>query len=363
MTVTRRRQSIRQSLTIASLAAVGACWPMAGVSAAPAKVSDYRARLPQDEVIYFVLPDRFENGDPSNDRGGLTGDRLVTGFDPTDEGLLPRRRPQGPDRAPRLYPGAWCDGRLGCADLQEQGGSGAAWPRKRRLSRLLDHRLHAGRPALRDQRGLQGAGRRRARARHEVLHGHRRQPHRRRHPARRVQQPARLSLSQHRRLSVPAPRRHQRRTHQHRVHRRGRRQRYQLRAAYAIRITPTPCAFPPAERNIKVPAWLNDPIYYHNRGNSTFRGELSTMGDFSSLDDVFTENPRVVRGMIDIYGAWIDKYRRRRLPDRHRAACQPGVLAAVRAGDAEARAGAGNSATSTSSAKSRRATWIRRTPP
>jgi glycosidase len=32
------------------------------------------------------------------------------------------------------------------------------------------------------------------------------------------------------------------------------------------------------------------------------------MGDFSSLDDVFTENPRVVRGMIDIYGAWIDKY-------------------------------------------------------
>jgi glycosidase len=32
------------------------------------------------------------------------------------------------------------------------------------------------------------------------------------------------------------------------------------------------------------------------------------MGDFFGLDDVFTENPRVVRGMIDIYGAWIDKY-------------------------------------------------------
>ena len=39
--------------------------------------------LPEDEVIYFVLPDRFENGDPSNDRGGLSGDRLATGFDPT----------------------------------------------------------------------------------------------------------------------------------------------------------------------------------------------------------------------------------------------------------------------------------------
>jgi glycosidase len=66
---------------------------------------------------------------------------------------------------------------------------------------------------------------------------------------------------------------------------------------------------PPAERNEKVPAWLNNPIYYHNRGDSTFRDESKTMGDFGGLDDLFTENPRVVRGMIDIYSAWIDKYR------------------------------------------------------
>jgi glycosidase len=32
------------------------------------------------------------------------------------------------------------------------------------------------------------------------------------------------------------------------------------------------------------------------------------MGDFVGLDDVFTENPRVIAGMIDIYAAWIDKY-------------------------------------------------------
>jgi glycosidase len=32
------------------------------------------------------------------------------------------------------------------------------------------------------------------------------------------------------------------------------------------------------------------------------------MGDFGGLDDLFTENPRVVRGMIDIYSGWIDKY-------------------------------------------------------
>lgn len=53
-------------------------------AAAPAAAQDFRARLPQDEVIYFVLPDRFANGDPANDRGGLSGDRGTTGFDPAD---------------------------------------------------------------------------------------------------------------------------------------------------------------------------------------------------------------------------------------------------------------------------------------
>ena len=53
-----------------------------------ANLAKLRARLPQDEVIYFLMPDRFENGDPSNDRGGLQGDRLRTGFDPTDQGFL-----------------------------------------------------------------------------------------------------------------------------------------------------------------------------------------------------------------------------------------------------------------------------------
>ena len=71
--------------------------------------------------------------------------------------------------------------------------------------------------------------------------------------------------------------------------------------AYTVRV-------PQSERTIKVPAWLNDPIYYHNRGNSTFRGESSTMGDFVGLDDVFTEHPRVIRGMIEIFGSWIDRF-------------------------------------------------------
>ena len=60
---------------------------------------------------------------------------------------------------------------------------------------------------------------------------------------------------------------------------------------------------------IKKPAWLNDVIYYHNRGNSTFSGENSLMGDFFGLDDLFTEHPRVVRGMVEIYKEWIRKYK------------------------------------------------------
>jgi len=56
--------------------------------AAGTSATDFRARRAEDEVIYFVMPDRFENGDPSNDRGGLTGDRLGTGYDPTSKGFF-----------------------------------------------------------------------------------------------------------------------------------------------------------------------------------------------------------------------------------------------------------------------------------
>src|SRR5438270_4272795 len=59
---------------------------LALLAAAPS-AADFRSRQPQDEVIYFLLPDRFENGDPSNDRGGLSGGPLQTGFDPASKGF------------------------------------------------------------------------------------------------------------------------------------------------------------------------------------------------------------------------------------------------------------------------------------
>jgi glycosidase len=65
---------------------------------------------------------------------------------------------------------------------------------------------------------------------------------------------------------------------------------------------------PGDEARVKVPAWLNDPIHYHNRGNSNWVGEGSLYGDFVGLDDIATEHPRVVEGMIEIYASWIDRF-------------------------------------------------------
>ncbi len=58
----------------------------------------------------------------------------------------------------------------------------------------------------------------------------------------------------------------------------------------------------------KNPAWLNDPLLYHNRGNTSFTGENSLYGDFFGLDDLWTERREVVEGMIDIYSFWIDEF-------------------------------------------------------
>ena len=65
---------------------------------------------------------------------------------------------------------------------------------------------------------------------------------------------------------------------------------------------------PAGEENAKNPAWLNDPLMYHNRGNTNFSGENSKYGDFFGLDDLWTERKDVVDGMIDIYQYWIDNY-------------------------------------------------------
>jgi len=65
---------------------------------------------------------------------------------------------------------------------------------------------------------------------------------------------------------------------------------------------------PEGEEDVKNPAWLNDPLLYHNRGDTSFTGENSVYGDFFGLDDLFTERREVVDGMIEIYRHWIETY-------------------------------------------------------
>ena len=268
----------------------------------------YRSRLPQDEVIYFLLPDRFENGDPSNDRGGLSGDRLKTGFDPTDKGF---------------YHGGDIKGLISRLDYIQGLGATAVW-----VAPIFKNKFVQGPP------GHESAG----------YHGYwitdftQVDPHFGTNSEFKalvdavhargmkfymdivVNHTADVIQYAECKVSVDCP------------YRSIADYPYQRRGGVAGK--PTNPGFtgegdgsaenfarlkdpnyaytvqvPPAERDVKRPAWLNDPIYYHNRGNSLFRGESSTLGDFVGLDDVFTENPRVVQGMIDIYSDWIDKYR------------------------------------------------------
>ena len=272
--------------------------------AAPVQAADYRARLASDEIIYFVLPDRFENGTPANDRGGLKGDRLVTGFDPTSKGFYnggdlkgltsrldyiaglgattiwlgpifknrPVQGPKGQESAG--YHGYWItdftqvDPHFGSnAELNAFVDAAHARGMKVYLDIVTNHTadiiqyrecpdsvcVYRSRGDFPYSRSVKG----------EAINQGFAGDH--------IQTPANFAQ-----LTRPD-------------------------FAYTPYI-------PKGLEHAKTPEWLNNPIYYHNRGDSTFRGESSQFGDFVALDDLATEHPRVVQGFIDIYGAWIDNF-------------------------------------------------------
>ena len=63
-----------------------------------------------------------------------------------------------------------------------------------------------------------------------------------------------------------------------------------------------------AEASIKKPDWLNQVSNYHNLGNNPSSGNLVLDGDFFGLDDLATENPKVISGWIDVWSNWITKF-------------------------------------------------------
>ena len=272
-----------------------------GASALPAAAQDFRARAPEDEVIYFVLPDRFENADRSNDRGGMTGDRMVHGFDPTSKGF---------------YHGGDLKGLTARLPYIQSLGATAIW-----VGPIFKNKAVQGGP------GSESAG----------YHGYwvtdftQVDPH----LGTNAEFEALVDAAHARGMKVYMDiiANHTADVIQYRecvgksacVYRsradypyaaKGKNKGFAGDAAQTpenfAKLTDPSFAYTPfvpaAERTVKVPAWLNDPIYYHNRGNTTFTNESSQMGDFVGLDDLMTENPRVVAGMIDIFGGWIDRF-------------------------------------------------------
>ena len=71
-------------------------------------------------------------------------------------------------------------------------------------------------------------------------------------------------------------------------------------------------AYIPAEsKKLKNPAWLNDINNYHNvgdMGSCWGVGNCTKLGDFYGLDDLATEKPVVYKGWAEVYGKWISTY-------------------------------------------------------
>jgi len=272
-----------------------------------AAAASYRDRKPHEEVIYFLLPDRLENGDAGNDRGGLKGGPLQTGFDPTSKAF---------------YNGGDLKGVTARLDYIQSLGATAIW-----LAPVFRNKPVQGGPGQ-ESAGYHGywvtdftrvdphfGDESDLRALIDAAHGRGLKVY--------------LDIIANHTADVIAYRECSggctyRSRADYPYSRRGGPGGEPINAGFAgddaehqteenfARLTRADYAYTPyvpaAERAVKVPAWLNDPIYYHNRGNSTFAGESSELGDFVGLDDLMTENPRVVRGFIEIYGAWIDRY-------------------------------------------------------
>ncbi|MEV5612532.1 pullulanase-type alpha-1,6-glucosidase [Streptomyces sp. NPDC052225] len=239
------------------------------------------------EQYYFVLPDRFANGDPSNDRGGLTGSRLATGYDPTDKGF---------------YQGGDLKGLTRRLDYIKDLGTTAIW-----LAPIFKNKP------------VQGEGKDASAGYHGywITDFTQVDPHFGTNADLKN-----LIAEAHRKgmkVFFDVITNHTADTVDYAEKKYG----YRSKGAYPYLDTEgrpfddaksmgkvDEDSFPytpkkPAENAAMVPSWLNDPTMYHNRGDSTWEGESATYGDFNGLDDLWTERPEVVKGMEDIYEKWV----------------------------------------------------------
>jgi glycosidase len=301
-------------VTLVAAAAAAAAAAVGGVTAAPDAVAppsgatlDALAKPPAytpfaSQRIYFVMPDRYANGDPSNDEGGVSGPASITGHDPTDIGwyhggdlkgltgtctdtttglarvkdlgftaiwIAPVVVQQWVQGDSASYHGYWgldftrVDPHLGSdADFAAFADCAHSLGLKVYLDVVVNHTADV----------ILLAGGTTYRAPGEV-------------PYRDCKGKPFSAAKYAGGKTFPC-----------------------LSARYQPR-TPIVLA---ENRNLKKPAWLNDVVRYHNRGDITWDSCSQTcfeQGDFYGLDDVFTEQPVVVNGLAQVYGDWIRRYK------------------------------------------------------
>jgi pullulanase-type alpha-1,6-glucosidase len=247
------------------------------------------------EQFYFVLPDRFANGDKANDQGGLTGDRLKTGYDPTDKGF---------------YHGGDLQGVIDKLDYIQGLGTTAIW-----LAPVFKNRPVQGTGAD-VSAGYHG---------YWITDFTQVDPHFGSNAD--LKRLVNLAHQRHMKIYLDVIVNHTADVLQYAENRYDyvdkKTSPYTDTTGHAFEDAnyadgtqgfphvdatagPYTPVFPTeADKSVKKPSWLNDPTMYHNRGNSTFSGENSTYGDFFGLDDLWTERPDVVTGMTKIYQDWI----------------------------------------------------------
>lgn len=236
------------------------------------------------EQFYFVMPDRFANGDTGNDRGGLTGSRLETGYDPTDKGF---------------YQGGDLKGLTDRLDYIKGLGTTAIW-----LAPIFKNRP------------VQGTGKDASAGYHGywITDFTQVDPHFGTNA-----DLTKLIDKAHRKgmkVFFDVITNHTADTVDYAEKTYG----YRSKGAYPYldrdgrpfddaagmaRTDADSFPYKPVSGGGKTPSWLNDPTMYHNRGDSTYAGESTTYGDFSGLDDLWTERPEVVSGMEKIYEKWV----------------------------------------------------------
>ena len=252
----------------------------------------YSSAESEAPITYFVMVDRFENGNPINDRGGVVGDRSVTGFDPSNPSFfhggdlvgltsrldyiaslgftaiwitpVARQVPVSPSGESAAYHGYWgagfdqVDPRFGTMEEMKDFVSKA---HSKGLKVYLDVVVNHTGDVISYKEG--GAYRSLSEYPYKTRDGSK-------FNATKIANSEKFPSISNLDTFITFPK--------------------------TVSINP----------NIqKSPGWLNDPRNYHNRGESSSSGEASTYGDFYGLDDLFTESPVVAQGWIEVFSDWI----------------------------------------------------------